>query len=447
MSRFMQIFFSVLLLAVFTLGLALPAQAFDGRTDDRITIPAGEVVEDDLYLAGEVIVVDGTIKGDLIAAGQTIIINGTVEGDLLAAGRDVIINGTVRDDARIFGAAFLIGENAVIGDDLVGGGGSLETRSGSKIGGDLVMGCGQALLAGDVTGKAWIGSSAIELRGAIGGDAVFALGRIENENQRMGPMIFDPEQTITVPSLMTGLKFGPDARIDGKLEYITNRDLNVPESVAAGGFVRTEPIYSEDELREIRQASRTPVEQALSAGIDVIRSMASLILVGLLMLWIFPSLLVNMSATIQRKPLPSLGWGVVAYATFFFSLLVILFLMIVGGILLGALTLGGLSASVIVSGLLAIFGISVGFVLFTTFVTKLAISLLAGKLILEKLNPQLAEHKFWPLALGIILFAVLQALPIVGILVQIATVLLGLGALWLLLDGWRKARIATPGLE
>jgi hypothetical protein len=221
----------------------------------------------------------------------------------------------------------------------------------------------------------------------------------------------------------------------------------VPESVAAGGFVRTEPIYSEDELREIRQASRTPVEQALSAGIDVIRSMASLILVGLLMLWIFPSLLVNMSATIQRKPLPSLGWGVVAYATFFFSLLVILFLMIVGGILLGALTLGGLSASVIVSGLLAIFGISVGFVLFTTFVTKLAISLLAGKLILEKLNPQLAEHKFWPLALGIILFAVLQALPIVGILVQIATVLLGLGALWLLLDGWRKARIATPGLE
>ena len=448
MSRVMQVFFSTLLLAVVTLGLALPAQAFDGRSDDgQITIPSNEVVEDDLYLAGEVVVIDGTIKGDLIAAGQTIIINGTVEGDLLAAGRDIIINGTVGDDARIFGAAFLIGENAVIGDDLIGGGGSLETRPGSKIGGDLVMGCGQALLAGEVAGKAWLGSSAIELRGTISGDAIFALGKIENENQRMGPMIFDPQQTITVPSLMTGMKFGPDARIEGNLEYIASRDLNVPASVAAGGFKRTEPIYSEDELHEIYRANRSPLEVAIDSSIDVIRSMASLILVGFFLLWLAPSLLANLSATIQRKPAASLGWGVMAYAVFLFSLLLILFLMILGGILFGALTLGGLSATVVVSGLLTIFGLSVGFVLFTAFVTKLAISLLGGKLILEKLSPKLAEHKFWPLALGVILFAILQALPIVGIVTQIATVLMGLGAAWLLLIEWRKQRQETSGLQ
>ncbi len=440
MSRFMKIFVSILLLAVFSLGMVLPAQAFEVRSDDRITIAASEVVEDDLYLAGEVIVVDGTVKGDLIAAGQTIIINGTVEGDLLAAGRDIIINGTVRDDARIFGAAFLIGENATIGDDLVGGGGSLETLAGSKIGGDLVMGCGQALLAGEVSGKAWVGSSAIELRGAIGGDAVFALGRIENENQRMGPMVFDPEQTITVPSLMTGMRFGPDARIDGKLEYIASRDLSVPAAVAAGGFVRTEPVYSEDELREIRHMNRTPLEKALDSSLDAIRSMVGLILAGLLLLWLAPSLLVNLSATIQRKPAASLGWGVMAYATFLFSLLLILFLMIVGGIIFGALTLGGLSATVIASGLLALFGLSMGFVLFTAFVSKLAISLLAGKLILGKLNPKVAQNKFWPLAIGIILFAILQALPVIGLVTQVITVLIGLGAAWILLDEWRKQR-------
>jgi hypothetical protein len=447
MSRFTQILFSAFLLTILALGLALPARAFDGRADDRITILESEVIDDDLYLAAEIIIIDGVIKGDLIAAGQTIIINGTVEGDLLAAARDIIINGVIGDDARIFGAALLVGENAVIVDDLVGGGGSLETRPGSKIGGDLVMGNGQSLLAGDVAGKVMLGGSAVELRGTIGGDAVFALGRVENESPHMGPMVFGPDQTITIPSLTTGLKFGPDARIDGQLEYIASRDLNVPASVAAGGVVRTEPIYSEDELREIRQASRTPAEKVLDAGVDVIRDMASLILVGLFLLWLFPSLLGNMSAIIQRKPLPSLGWGVVAYATFFFSLLVVLLLMVVGGILFGALTLTGLSVTVIVSGLLALLGLSAGFALLTIFVAKLAVSMLGGKLILEKLNPQMAEHKFWPLALGAILFAILQALPVIGILAQITTVLLGLGAVWLLFSDWWRNRQAEAVVD
>src|SRR5512145_1183803 len=114
MSRTTRILFSAMLLALLTLSVALPARAFEERTGDTITIAADEILEDDLYAAAQTIIVDGVIKGDLIAGAQTIIINGTVEGDLLVGARDVIINGTIQDDARIFGAAFLIGENAVI---------------------------------------------------------------------------------------------------------------------------------------------------------------------------------------------------------------------------------------------------------------------------------------------------------------------------------------------
>ncbi|PKN41276.1 MAG: hypothetical protein CVU59_13855, partial [Deltaproteobacteria bacterium HGW-Deltaproteobacteria-17] len=128
---------------------------------------------------------------------------------------------------------------------------------------------GDVLLAGDLAGNAKLGTGAIELRGSIGGDAVFALGNMKNEGQQMGPMIFGPEQTITIPNLAVGLKFGPDAKIDGKLEYVADRDLDVPTSIASGGITRTEPIYSEDELREIRRANRTPAESALDASIDV----------------------------------------------------------------------------------------------------------------------------------------------------------------------------------
>lgn len=165
MPRITRILLSAMLVAFLALSIALPAFAFEDRTGDTITIAANEVIEDDLYIAAETVIVDGVIKGDLIVGAQTLIINGTVEGDLLVGARDVIINGTVQDDARIFGAAFLIGENGVIDDDLIAGGGSLETRPGSKIGGDLLIGSGQNLLAGDIEGNVRIGAAAIELRG------------------------------------------------------------------------------------------------------------------------------------------------------------------------------------------------------------------------------------------------------------------------------------------
>ena len=446
MSRTTRILSSAMLLALLALSIALPVRAFEERTGDTITIAANETIEDDLYAAAETIIVDGTIKGDLIAGAQTIIINGTVEGDLLVGARDVIINGTVQDDARVFGAAFLIGEKAVIGDDLLGAGGSLETRPGSTIGGDLLMGNGQNLLAGEISGDVKLGTGAVELRGEIGGDAVFALGRVENEGQKMGPMTFDPEQTITMPNLAVGLAFGPDAQIGGKLEYIADRDLKVPATVASGGITRTEPVYGEEELREIHRQNRTPAEQAVDAGIDIVRNIASLIIAGLFLAWAFPTLLGKLGNTVQEKPLPSFGWGFVAWAAFLFSLLVIVFVMIVGGIIFGLLTLSGLSGAVIWSGLLAMFGLSVSFVLVTSFVTKVGVSLLGGKLILEKINPGLANHKFWPLALGIVLYAVLRAIPVLGFLIEVLVVLLGLGALWMLLTDWWKNRQTTSAI-
>jgi len=443
MSRTTRILLSAVLLALLTLSIALPARAFEERLGDTVTIGADEIIDDDLYIAAETVLIDGTIKGDLIIGAKTVIINGTVEGDLIAGARDITINGVVKDDARIFGAAFLLGEKAVIGDDLIGAGASLETKPGSKIGGDLVIGSGQNLLAGKLTGNAKIGTGAIELRGSIGGDAVFALGNMSNEGQKFGPMFLGPDQTIAIPSLEVGLKFGPEAKIEGKLEYVADRDLNIPAAIASGGITRTEPLYTESEMREYRRVNPTPAERALNAGLDVIRTIATLIIAGLFLGWLFPYFMGKLDAKIQQKPLPSLGWGLVAYAAFFFGVLVLIFAIVLGAVVFGLLTLGGLSATVIVSGLLVLFGVSVAFALLTGFVTKVAVSLLVGKLILQKLNPTLSNNKFWPLALGVTLFALLQAIPVLGALTEIVVVLLGLGAVWLLSAEWWKNRQVT----
>jgi hypothetical protein len=55
---------------------------------------------------------------------------------------------------------------------------------------------------------------------------------------------------------------------------------------------------------------------------------------------------------------------------------------------------------------------------------------LSGKLILARINPALAEHKVWPLVIGVILIALLVALPLVGWLFGILIMFIGLGAIW-----------------
>ena len=89
MSRFNKHFLwiGVLLLA---LALVAPtAQAAEPRTGERVTIAANETVNDDVYLFGSDVIVDGTVHGDVVTAAQTVIINGTVDGSVWAAGSSI----------------------------------------------------------------------------------------------------------------------------------------------------------------------------------------------------------------------------------------------------------------------------------------------------------------------------------------------------------------------
>jgi len=142
---------------------------------------------------------------------------------------------------------------------------------------------------------------------------------------------------------------------------------------------------------------------------------------------------------VHSQPAASLGWGVVAYAAFFFAVLVIIVAMIAGGVLFGVLTLGGLSGTVIWLGILTLSTMIVGFVLITSFLTKIVVAWLTGKLILARFNPALAENKVWPLVIGVILIALIIALPYIGWLFGILIMFIGLGALWI----WGRERMQT----
>ncbi|MGE5073790.1 MAG: hypothetical protein ACM3MF_10205, partial [Anaerolineae bacterium] len=90
MSKTQKLLSGLLLLMLLSLTIATPAYAFDGRGGDKVVIPAGQVINDDLYAGANEVVLDGTVNGDAVAFGKLVTVNGTVNGDLITAAQAVV---------------------------------------------------------------------------------------------------------------------------------------------------------------------------------------------------------------------------------------------------------------------------------------------------------------------------------------------------------------------
>jgi len=423
-----------ILAAMLSMTFVSPALAFDGRGGDTVVIESNEVINDDLYVTAEEFTLEGTVKGDLIVFANYIRINGTVEGDLIAAGNTIVINGSVKDDVRIAGAALQFGEAAVIGSDAIGASASLEAKNGSDVGGDLVYAGAQALLAGSVGDDVQVAAGGLEIQGLVGGDVLAELGEGQKEGSP-SPAMYTGDTQISIPSVASGLTIGSQAKIGGNLTYTQTVDSDIPAESVTGKITRNEPV-----MDEFAPASPTTGELVTTWVLNLLRSIATLAIFGLLLAWLAPAFLKGLAEKLQAQPGPSFGWGIVAYAAFFFALLVIVVTMVVAGIIFGVISLGGVTATIIFIGILAIFALILGFALFTGFGAQILTAWMGGKWILGRFNPALAEHKFWPMLLGVALVGLLVNLPGVGWLFAMLIMFFGLGALWL----WGRERMSKP---
>jgi hypothetical protein len=136
---------------------------------------------------------------------------------------------------------------------------------------------------------------------------------------------------------------------------------------------------------------------------------------------------------------------VVAFAGFFLVVLLILAGTILGGLLFGVLTLGELAGTIVWIGVLSVFALILGFVLITSFIAKIVFGQALGRWLLVRANSSLAEHRFWPMIIGVVITVAVIAMfrfplipGILGALLNFAVILFGLGTLWL----WGRERIA-----
>lgn len=433
-----QILLALVLAAASALILVGAVYAAEFRGKDEVIIGADEVINDDLYVGARRLIVDGTIRGDLIAGAQEIIINGAVEGDVFAAAQYVTVNGTVGDSAVVAAMTLSLNSGASVGYNVMFAGFGLDAKRDSQVGHDVLVAGYQAQLNGGIDQDVRAGLGALEVRGQVGRDVNATVGEADEE---FGPWFFFPG--IPVSPIDPGLRIGEGAVIGGELRY-TSRSAG---AIAAGAEIQggvTRELPAGGEAGEAAGGPDTTTILGLTILSWIARTIGTIIallIVGGLVLWLLPEAVYRATEILEAKPLPSLGWGCLTEIVFLVGVPVTAAAVIVLSLIIGAVTLGQLLGSLMTFGLAVVGLISATFGIVIIYVTKVVVAFLVGGRLLRQLQPSWEGRWFWPLLIGVILFVILRAMPILGALISFAVTLIGLGAIVLMLrDYWQERR-------
>ena len=104
------------------------------------------------------------------------------------------------------------------------------------------------------------------------------------------------------------------ASIGGDLNYTANAEAAIPPSVIAGETAFTRYIPAVEAGAET--AALSPAARAGMWFVGQLRRLVTLLLIGAAMMWLVPGWTRKVAGIVQARPLPSLGWGVVAIAAF-----------------------------------------------------------------------------------------------------------------------------------
>jgi hypothetical protein len=174
-----------------------------------------------------------------------------------------------------------------------------------------------------------------------------------------------------------------------------------------------------------------------------VRRFASLLLVGLLLLWLLPLAFRRAADAVRRRPLPSFGVGILVFIGVIVALVLVILVTVLVAIVLGLLGLGSLTAVTVFGGILLAALVVFLFVLAVAFAAPATVGLALGRLLFRGEGRSFGSA-FGALAIGVAVIVVLTAIPVVGGFLEALVVLLGLGALLLALVPGRRRLAEQP---
>lgn len=258
---------SVLCIMVFSI-LVLPAEAATINAGDSLTVGPEEIIDDDLYLFGEVITVSGIVTGDAILFGREVVVDGHIMGSLLVFAETIRIDGNVAGTVR---------------------GGAGTVRFNGSTGRDLMIAANTIVVTGSIGQDFFAGANSSTITGSVARDIRCSMNR----------MVVDGPVGGEIQAQVNELVIGPNALVEGKITYTSEQEASVNnQAVVRGTIIRLEPPAAE--------------VAAVSTGFSAwgfIRPILSLLVVALLMILLFPGIIRGTAAVIREKPVPSLGTG------------------------------------------------------------------------------------------------------------------------------------------
>ena len=363
------------------------ALAAEVRQGDSVVIGPGETVDDDLYVFGGAVNVQGTVRGDVVAFGGNIVIPGAVTGDVISLGGTTVVSGQVGESVRAAGGTVDVG--GPVGTDVVVAGGTVNLRLGASAGRDVVVWAGTAIVDGEVGRGVVARAGNLTVNGTVGGDV-----RAEVD-------------TLTV---------GSAAVIGGSLVYESDREAAIaPGAQVRGQVRRIEP--------EPDRAEPTALARVGLTILGWLRVLVGLFALGVAFVLLFPEFSRRTTGALSGSPWASLGLGFALFvgvpvaATILFGIG-----LFVGGWWLGLVTLALYSIALLLSFVVA--------------------GLFLGRWILSRTG--LGEvHRVWALLLGLAILTLIGLVPFLGPLTAFVALLFGLGALVLAAGRARQSAI-TP---
>jgi cytoskeletal protein CcmA (bactofilin family) len=393
-----------LLLALTITPIAYAGEYIEG--EPNAVLNEGQVIQDDLFIAGDDVSIAGVVEGDLFAIGENVDISGTVNGDVFTAGQTVTVSGEIDGSLIIAGYDLTLGDGSSIRRNVYFAGFSFETMDESLIARSIYGGGYQMILGGNVVRDVTSALVALDVSGPVGGDISVEIG--EPTDYSYGPFTFLTPGMPAIKVLKPGYTVDEN-QVDGEVSIkVSPIDTDI------------EPNITIDPGYFIMQRIRRRIGEFIS-----------LMLVGLLAIWLTKGTLLKAVEEVKKNAGMDSVWGIVVYLLYI-PVVFILFLVLLALTLgVSLFTLGSLAGEIFTISSFSFFGALSLFGMMAGLATKVVISYLVGRWILEKAS-HLSFENYWhhvgALGIGVFLYELLRAIPFFGWMVMIVVVVIGTGA-------------------
>jgi len=348
-------------------------------------IPAGQVIENDVFLTGQQPVIDGTVNGDVFIVGSEATISGEVTGSVFVVAENLNLMGQVNGSLYVVTVELTQPSGGQIGRSMYALTLSLITDPGSSIGRDL--------------------------------NTVAMSARMQGQTERNTAAIIGPWELLkllwnSIDQNLIGFAPGRTALAKSNAEPVSFRNGSPKRAL----------------LRTTQNTGRSPLADWFFA---TVKSFLKFLIVGGLILWAFPRQFKGWVEKVRKESLASAGYGTIVLINGYLLPVLILFLLV--GLLLGLLylSLHSLAWMSFWGGLGLLMTFVTLFLAATAFLSKAIVAYLAGELILSRIAPSTLRYPIVPLILGLLLYVLLASIPYVGFFIGLVVTLLGLGSIWL----------------